>query len=278
MKLKNLVFFLLVTLLIAACEDDNQFEPYDYEAVAIVDDELLQEYLETHYYNEVLDSIKEVTDGERPFSEDVQVMEVEENDVNYKLYYIVREQGVGYQPSEYDDVLTTYRGELLTGTVFDKRESIQVGNPWFNLTGVIRGWAYGFTHFRGGTNISQPDMPIEFEDYSTGFLFIPSGLAYAGAAQGQIPPSSPLVFTVALHHAAAADHDDDGVVTNAEDVDGDGDPSNDDTDEDGFANFFDPDDDGDGTLTKNEDANGDGDPTNDDTDGDGTPDYLDADS
>ncbi|GAB1309067.1 hypothetical protein KH5_17500 [Urechidicola sp. KH5] len=278
MKLKNLVFFLITAILIAACEDDNQFEPYDYEGIAIIDDGLLQDYLETHYYDEDVDSIKEVTNGERPFSEDVQTMEVEENDVTYTLYYIVKEQGVGYQPSQYDDVLTTYRGELLTGIVFDERSSIQVGNPWFNLTGVIRGWAYGFTHFKGGNNISEPNMPIEFEDFSTGFLFIPSGLGYAGSVQGSIPPSSPLVFTVSLHHAAAADHDEDGVPTNAEDIDGDGDPTNDNTDGDLLANFFDADDDGDGILTRNEDADGDGDPTNDDTDGDGTPDYLDADN
>ncbi|MEQ9383492.1 MAG: gliding motility-associated C-terminal domain-containing protein, partial [Imperialibacter sp.] len=72
------------------------------------------------------------------------------------------------------------------------------------------------------------------------------------------------------------DSDGDGVLTPIEDINGDGDPGNDDTDGDGIADYLDDDDDGDGILTKDEDANGDGDPTNDDTDGDGIADYLDS--
>ncbi|MGB5190265.1 gliding motility-associated C-terminal domain-containing protein, partial [Robiginitalea sp.] len=55
------------------------------------------------------------------------------------------------------------------------------------------------------------------------------------------------------------------------------DPANDLPDTDGTedVNYRDPDDDGDGTDTTDEDADGNGDPTNDDTDSDGTPDYLD---
>ena len=73
------------------------------------------------------------------------------------------------------------------------------------------------------------------------------------------------------------DDDGDGVLTADEDIDMDGDPTNDDTDMDGIPDYLDADDDGDGVLTRDEDLNGDGDPRNDDTDGDGIPDYLDAD-
>lgn len=74
------------------------------------------------------------------------------------------------------------------------------------------------------------------------------------------------------------DNDDDGdsIPTSLEDVDGDGNVTNDDTDSDGIPNYLDNDDDGDGILTIDEDADGDGDPTNDDSDMDGIPDYLDA--
>ncbi len=74
------------------------------------------------------------------------------------------------------------------------------------------------------------------------------------------------------------DHDNDRVPTGKEDVNGDGNIYNDDTDGDGTPNYLDTDDDNDGILTKDEDANGDGDPTNDDADKDGIPNYLDADS
>jgi hypothetical protein len=55
------------------------------------------------------------------------------------------------------------------------------------------------------------------------------------------------------------------------------DPENDLPDTDGTedVNYRDLDDDGDGINTPDEDADADGDPTNDDTDNDGTPDYLD---
>ena len=279
MKLKIFGILSLLIILIFACDDDNNtIEPHDYVEQEKIDDEALIEYLKTHYYNSDLDSIKEVENGETPFYDEVEIMLVNENDITYNLYYIVREVGVGYQPSRLDNVLPTYRGELLDGFIFDERKSVAVGNPWFSLTGVIQGWSYGMTNFVGGENISQPNMPLEFENYGKGFLFIPSDLGYSFLGNYNIPPSAPLVFTIELQYAAAADHDGDGIFSNDEDVDGDGDPTNDDTDGDLFPNFNDNDDDGDGILTRNEDANGDGDPTNDDTDGDGIPDYLDPDN
>ncbi len=58
-----------------------------------------------------------------------------------------------------------------------------------------------------------------------------------------------------------ADDDDDGVSTANEDVNGDGDLTNDDTDGDGIPNFRDNDDDGDGIEPDREDSNGNGIPT-----------------
>ena len=73
------------------------------------------------------------------------------------------------------------------------------------------------------------------------------------------------------------DEDLDGIITADEDLDGDLDPTNDDTDGDGIPNYLDTDDDGDAVETITEDVNLDGDPTNDDTDGDLTSNYLDTD-
>ncbi len=279
MNIKNLILScLLLAVVFISCDDDNDFKPYDYAGIAVIDDAALIEYMKTHYYNETLDSIKEIDAGQTSFYSQVETEVVNENNVDYNLYYIVTKEGVGYQPSKIDDVLTTYRGELLNGFVFDSRNSVAVGDPWFSLRTVIKGWSYGFTHFKAGTNVSMPNAPLEFVDFGEGFLFIPSGLAYAGAGQGAIPPSSPLVFTVALQYSVAVDDDNDTVASNDEDLDGDGNLNNDDTDGDGVPNYFDDDDDGDGIDTIDEDANQDGDPTNDDTDGDGIPDYLDSDS
>ncbi len=73
------------------------------------------------------------------------------------------------------------------------------------------------------------------------------------------------------------DYDGDGVPTTEEDLDADGEPNNDDTDNDGTPNYLDIDDDNDGVLTLDEDIDGDTFPANDDTDGDTIPNYLDTD-
>lgn len=71
------------------------------------------------------------------------------------------------------------------------------------------------------------------------------------------------------------DIDNDGVNNNLEDINGDGDLTNDDTDNDGIPNFEDTDDDGDDIPTADEDANANGDLSDDDEDEDGIPNYLD---
>jgi FKBP-type peptidyl-prolyl cis-trans isomerase FkpA len=101
-------------------------------------------------------------------------------------------------------------------------------------------------------------------------------LGYFQNGTTTIPAYSPLVFQINMMTLNRTDHDNDTVLTIIEDVDGDRDFENDDTDSDNIPNYRDDDDDGDGILTKDEyDKDGDG--VADDTDGDGTPDYLDAD-
>ncbi|MCB4808285.1 hypothetical protein LG651_08475 [Tamlana sp. 62-3] len=75
-------------------------------------------------------------------------------------------------------------------------------------------------------------------------------------------------------------YDDDDIDSELEDINGDGDLTNDDTDGDGIPNYLDADDDGDNVLTadENPDPDGDGDLSDaQDTDEDGIPDYLDND-
>ncbi|TGV03307.1 hypothetical protein [Flavivirga rizhaonensis] len=74
--------------------------------------------------------------------------------------------------------------------------------------------------------------------------------------------------------------DNDGIPAEFEDINGNGNLEDDDTDNDSIPNYIDPDDDGDNILTKDEGV----DPNKDgifsdaqDTDGNGTPDYLDND-
>ena len=73
------------------------------------------------------------------------------------------------------------------------------------------------------------------------------------------------------------DLDNDTVLNDDEDLNGNGNLDDDDTDGDEIPNYLDNDDDGDGILSINEDLNADGDITNDNFDGDDFPNYLDPD-
>ncbi|QXP59933.1 hypothetical protein [Olleya sp. HaHaR_3_96] len=73
-----------------------------------------------------------------------------------------------------------------------------------------------------------------------------------------------------------SDSDADGVLDLNEDLNGNNDLEDDDTDQDGIPDYLDTDDDGDGIETMDEDYDNDGNPMNEDSDGDQIPDYLDA--
>lgn len=274
MKFKNLFFALVVSTIIFSCSKDNNSDSFDEAKQALEDDVTLIDYLQKHYLNEADGGIWTIKNGETPLMEQVEVQNITKDDISYKLYYLRQSEGVSISPSRADSVLTTYTGMLLDSTVFDARSTL----TWLPLTGVIDGWSYGFTNFKGGTKVLNADESFYYENVGKGLLFIPSGLAYGNFAQGVIPSNSPLVFQITLNDVNIADHDNDGVISILEDLDGDGDVNNDDTDGDLIMNYLDVDDDNDGKLTRDEDTNNNGNWFDDDTDNDGIPNFLDKDN
>ncbi|ULC60846.1 hypothetical protein MBM09_07555 [Flaviramulus sp. BrNp1-15] len=101
----------------------------------------------------------------------------------------------------------------------------------------------------------------------------------------EIPPNVNIVSDdnsacTAEINTILVEDDNDGILAQLEDINGNGDLEDDDTDGDGLPNYIDADDDGDNILTasENPDPNGDGDLSDaQDTDGDNIPDYLDND-
>lgn len=198
-----------------------------------------------------------------------------EVDVTYKMYYIKLREGSGTNsksPCNIDRVLTAYKGEYIytntetvgtvtTSTIKSKEFESSI-NPqsYFNLTGVIRGWSEIFPQFKTGNYNANPDGTISYNDFGSGIIFIPSGLAYFGNATGGIPAYSPLVFNIKLYEVERVDQDGDGIFSYQEDLNGDGymfrleegvvNP--DDTDGDEIPDFLDIDDDGDFFTTKSE--------------------------
>ncbi len=282
MKLKYIITIFSLFIILVACNKDDD-EKFDAAGQAIIDDEILIEYLSSHYYipaqdGEPFGTIDTIQNNETSLYNQVVTQNISHNDINYKLYYLKIAEGLNDNPTRYDSVFVRYRGFRLDSVKFDEVTTYNTSKSWLTLTSVIQGWKYGFPNFKSGTNISQPGQPIKFTDTGKGVLFIPSGLAYGNLATGSISENSPILFHIELALVVRADNDNDGVLNKDEDLDGDGEVADDDTDEDGVPNYVDPDDDNDGTPTKDEDANGDGDPTNDDTDNDGIPDYLDPDN
>ncbi|MBE0423212.1 MAG: FKBP-type peptidyl-prolyl cis-trans isomerase [Lutibacter sp.] len=274
MKFKNILFILAVSTLIISCSKDNNSDSFDAAKQALEDDVTLIKYLQTHYLKESDGGIWTIKNGETPLMEQVEVQTVKKNDISYKLYFLKLSEGVTISPSKVDSVLTTYTGMLLDSTVFDSSSRML----WMPLTGVIDGWAYGFTNFKGGTKVLNSDESFYYENSGKGILFIPSGLAYGNSGQSVIPPNSPLVFQINLLDVNIADHDNDGVASYLEFPIGSDDYKTFDTDGDGIPNYLDADDDGDGRLTRDEDTNKNGNWFDDDADGDGIPNFLDKDS
>lgn len=315
MKLKYLLTVLTI-FAIFSCKNDDDVEiiPHDPVAQAVIDDEVLVDFLKSHYLTteKEIDTIK---NGETPLYEQVDTDNITYNDINYKLYYFTDSEGVGINPSSSDSVQVLYKGYNLELKKFDENLSYTTSKSWHPLPLRILGWQYGIPHYKSGKRVIYEDESFGYENTGSGIIFIPSGLAYGerGSAGG-ITPNECIYFFIELGAVVIADADNDGVVNSDEDINGDGlvfnddsdedgianyldgdddgdhvatkhesldekgDPKNYDTDNDGIPNYLDPDDDNDGKLTKDEDTNRDGDPRNDDSDGDGTPNYLDSDS
>ncbi|TYP98864.1 FKBP-type peptidyl-prolyl isomerase-like protein [Tenacibaculum adriaticum] len=292
-KFRHFLLVSILSILVYACGgDDNgsSIDNFDHAAQALKDNDSLVSFLKKHYYDVDLDSVKPLIVGKTPLFDDAKLMteEITETindiDIDYKLYYYVVRYGDPVptpepgkeNPSVVDSVYVSYYGQRIVNTdslsvSFDNNEYV-----WWTLSGVIKGWSYGFSHFKGGENVTD-NGPITYDNGGKGVLFIPSGLAYGNTGSYPILSNEPLLFYIDLFDfVPETDIDQDGVASIFEDIDGDGKPWNDDTDGDGLANLFDTDDDGDGVLTKNEDANGNGNPRDDfnDPNNPTIPDYL----
>lgn len=276
MKLKYFLYFLLAIAFVS-CSDDDDKDTHDPVAQALIDDDILVNFLQSHYINEDkrVDTIK---NGEIPLMDYVDIENITLNDIKYKLYVYTDFKGIGINPTKNDSVQIKYQGFTIDSIKFDENLSFTASRSWLLLPRTIQGWQYGIPYFKEGKKVINPDESFDYFATGKGVIFMPSGLAYGNFAQGAIPQNGVLYFYVELGSVRIVDTDTDGVPDYLEDLNNNNDVFDDDTDGDEIPNFLDIDDDDDEILTIDEDANGDGDPTNDDTDGDGIPDYLDADS
>ena len=318
MKLKLNILLIAVLLIGYSCGDDDddglvEVPEADRTEQQVIDNDSLVNFLQTHYIDEsLLMNNSEVSfndieitelpdDGELPNPDDntllidlVEVLTTTYFDAEYEYYILkINQGGAENSPNFSDKVRVSYEGTLMDDTVFDS----SVTPVDFDLTSTIAGWGRVLPEFNNAEGFTiNSDGTVTYNNPGIGVMFLPSGLGYFSAAAGTVPVYSNLIFKFKVFQSEVNDHDFDNVPSHLEDINGDYDLTNDNSDDDTFADFVDSDDDNDGTLTIDEDLEpdsdltvdrdgdgdptndiGDGDPTNDDTDGDGIPNYLDSD-
>ena len=318
--MKFRLYILLITILLVgfSCGDDDddgiiEVPEADRTEQQVIDNDSLVSYLHSHYVNVSLMSnnptisFTEINinqlpdDGELPNPDQnsllidiVETLTTTYFDVEYEYYILkINQGGSENSPNFSDKVRVSYEGTLMDDTVFDS-SSTPVD---FDLTSTIAGWGRVLPEFNIAEDfVINSDGTVTYNNPGIGIMFLPSGLGYYSAAAGSVPVYSNLIFKFKVFQSELNDHDFDNVPSHLEDINGDYDLTNDNSDDDTFADFVDSDDDNDGTLTIDEDLEpdsdltvdrdgdgdptndiGDGDPTNDDTDGDGIPNYLDPD-
>tara|TARA_B100001248_G_C27386504_1_gene459971 strand:+ start:1096 stop:2076 length:981 start_codon:yes stop_codon:yes gene_type:complete len=318
MKFKLYILLITILLLGFSCGDDDDdgiiaVPEADRTEQQVIDNDSLVSYLQSHYVdasllsNNPTISFTEINinqlpdDGELPNPDQNSLLiDIVENltttyfDVEYEYYILkINQGGSENSPNFSDKVRVSYEGTLMDDTVFDS-SSTPVD---FDLTSTIAGWGRVLPEFNIAEDfVINSDGTVTYNNPGIGIMFLPSGLGYYSAAAGSVPVYSNLIFKFKVFQSELNDHDFDNVPSHLEDINGDYDLTNDNSDDDTFADFVDSDDDNDGTLTIDEDLEpdsdltvdrdgdgdptndiGDGDPTNDDTDGDGIPNYLDPD-
>jgi len=318
MKFKLYILLITILLLGFSCGDDDddgiiEVPEADRTEQQVIDNDSLVSFLQSHYvdeslltnnptihFNEIeINQLPE--DGELPNPDQnsllidmVETLTTTYFDVEYEYYILkINQGGSENSPNFSDKVRVSYEGTLMDDTVFDS-SSTPVD---FDLTSTIAGWGRVLPEYNNAEDfVINSDGTVTYNNPGIGIMFLPSGLGYYSAAAGSVPVYSNLIFKFKVFQSELNDHDFDNVPSHLEDLNGDYDLTNDDTDDDTFADFVDSDDDNDGTLTIDEDLEpdsdltvdrdgdgdptndiGDGDPTNDDTDGDGIPNYLDPD-
>ncbi len=211
------------------------------------------------------------------------------NDDN--LYAFDEGQNIELSSSLSVDILasTGMSGSISSGSIVASHYLIYDPSTTRSIEGCVDFDADIFAVITSSSNMNASDMNLANDDVnyvSTSLRGLESGDSVsfpdADTVCINFTASSPgdYIRVITDFSPNAADPDQDGIFTEFEDLNGNGNPDDDDTDEDGTPDYLDNDDDGDGLLTSNEapDANEDNDPSDArNSDNDSLADYLDAD-
>jgi len=173
------------------------------------------------------------------------------DDVDYKLYYIILNEGGGHNVRSVDSTLVAYKGWNLSNVVFDTNNF----GSWFSFpessVSTISGFRQIISKIKTEESHSEySDGTVNRINFGNVLVFVPSGLAYFSGSRENIAQYSPIAFQIKLFDSRERDHDKDRISNKYEDINDNNDFFDDDTDGDKIPDFLDVDDDGDGKLTK----------------------------
>ena len=151
-KIISFLTFLAGVLVLANCKMDPIL--VDTRPQSVIDDSLIQNYL-----------VKQKLTATKHSS---------------GLYYIIKTEGNGTNPTINNTVSVTYQGYLLNGSKFDGTTTSPISFPLRNL---IKGWQIGIPLIKKGGDIK---------------LLLPSDLAYGPSGSGPIGPNEVLIFDIQL--------------------------------------------------------------------------------
>ena len=193
-----------------------------------------------------LQSITVKNDSRSTFFTDGRV----EDDVDYKLYYIVLNEGGGNYPTTVDSTFVAYKGWDMFNATFDQNN---VGS-WFSYPDSnpsISGFRQILTKIKTAASLTEnSNGTISYTNHGNILAFFPSGLAYFSGSRENINQYAPIAFQIKLFDLKTRDHDRDRIPNIYEDLNNNNDYFDDDSDGDKIPDFLDVDDDGDGKLTK----------------------------
>ncbi len=283
MKLKTYVLSALCFfVLLSSCKKDDddpivQIPERDRAEQQIADLDSLTMYLQTHYYNRATfaepgnHSISELVITELPKDASGNYLPLPDPDNNellsvgvdidnpkkttyrdteYEFYILELNEGGGMNPHFSDLIRLNYNAFLSNGTSIDGT----ITPTEFDLMDVfVQGWREAIPYFKTSERFEEnEDGTISYKNYGLGVMFLPSGLAYYGNPTPDLPAYSNLMFKFELYQSEVNDHDGDGIPSYMEDLNGNKNLFDDDTDSDNTPNFLDGDDDGDRVATVNE--------------------------
>lgn len=241
-------------------EDINEIETFlKTNSISIQDDGITFASAEegsTSIWNQSEYPLQSVMLKNLPYYTDSQNGLVKRSDnVDYKVYYLILNEGGGETPMIHDNVFSAYTGYKFDKTIFDTYEfgTWSTYPAYGSYPEFIPGYQQILQKIKTATAVvDNGDGTFTYENPGRIVVFIPSGLAYFNESKGLIGKYEPLIFDIKSIALKEADHDNDGIVDKYEDLNNNGDLWDDDTDADGKPNFLDLDDDGDGYTTREE--------------------------